>query len=186
MCKVRNFLSYLLLTLFFFQTNTPVVWGTTPIHKAILSNQIAKVRVLIRSGKYDINAVDKNKMTSLHIAAAKGSLIAIQELINKGAHINARTKNQRTPLYIAAKNGHTNCVQELISAGANIHIMDKDNKTALYVAAQNGKLSCIEKLIKVGAHVNTVDKRKLTPLTCSCSKWTRHLCKKTYSSACTH
>ena len=62
-------------------------------------------------------------MTCAHIAACKGSVAVIKELMkfNKAVVTSARNKmNNSTALHLAAEGGHAAVVRILISAGASV------------------------------------------------------------------
>ena len=98
---------YICIIALFSQINVYAVPEATDLHAAVTGGNIPKIRRLIRLGNYNINGINKNGMTPLHIAASRGYLICMQELINKGAKINAVTREKWTPLYIAARIGKT-------------------------------------------------------------------------------
>ena len=88
------------------------------------------MKVLIQNGA-DVNAVDKNKLTALHIAAKKGHVDVAKVLIQNGADVNAVDKNKFTALHFAAENGHVDVAKVLIQNGADVNAVD-DRKTALH------------------------------------------------------
>jgi len=47
---------------------------------------------------FDVNTVDNNEMTPLHLAAQIGCKEIAEILILKGANVNAKTKSGITPL----------------------------------------------------------------------------------------
>ena len=64
----------------------------------------------------------QNGNTAAHIAAARGSILVIEELMkfNKKATISSRNKiTDSTPLHVATEGGHFDVVKKLLDAGAS-------------------------------------------------------------------
>jgi len=76
------------------------------------------VKQLLEKGA-NIEAVDGNEWTPLHVASENGHEAVVQLLLKKGANIEAVDGNEWTPLYIASYNGHKAIVQLLRDNGAN-------------------------------------------------------------------
>ncbi|XP_053549194.1 CARD- and ANK-domain containing inflammasome adapter protein-like [Bombina bombina] len=96
----------------------------------------------------NINAVNQNGDTLLHVAAANGQVPVIEFLISKGAKVDANDKNQRTPLHRAAQNGHAEAVRVLLRAGANIYSLDSDSQTSLHLAVKNNHDNVVKILLQ--------------------------------------
>jgi len=77
--------------------------GFTPLHTAVDLGETELVALLLESKRCDINKVSKKEgNTALHLAAMRGSVDAIEILIEHGASPNARNQKLITPLHIAA------------------------------------------------------------------------------------
>lgn len=74
------------------------------LHAAVKARSLDAVEVALREGA-DINSKDKNGMTVLHEAAAKGYLIIVGFLIEANANVKAITKEGETAADLARKNG---------------------------------------------------------------------------------
>ncbi|XP_028414471.1 transient receptor potential cation channel subfamily A member 1 homolog isoform X2 [Dendronephthya gigantea] len=118
---------------------------------------------------------DKYGNTPLHIAAKKGFINAVRQLLNEGADIDAVNLDEQTPLHMAAKSGKENIVKELISNdGTIINDEDADSNTALHLAATNGHHRVIEALLDKGAIIDARNLYAWTPLDCAASQgWTK-------------
>lgn len=68
----------------------------------------------------DINGVDFEGNTPLHVAAKKGQLAVVEYLIEQGANVNAQDKQTRTPLWYSATNFHKDVSKLLIKAKAKL------------------------------------------------------------------
>ncbi|NXX77333.1 ANKR6 protein, partial [Urocolius indicus] len=103
----------------------------------------------------------------LLIAAYKGQVENVVQLINKGAKV-AVTKRGRTPLHLAAHKGHLHVVQVLLKAGCDLDIQDDGDQTALHRAAVVGNTDVIATLIQEGCALDRQDKDGNTALHEAC------------------
>ncbi|NXS60761.1 ANKR6 protein, partial [Brachypteracias leptosomus] len=103
----------------------------------------------------------------LLIAAYKGQVENVVQLINKGAKV-AVTKHGRTPLHLAAHKGHLHVVQVLLKAGCDLDIQDDGDQTALHRAAVIGNTDVIATLIQEGCALDRQDKDGNTALHEAC------------------
>ncbi|XP_062428739.1 ankyrin repeat domain-containing protein 6 isoform X2 [Rhea pennata] len=103
----------------------------------------------------------------LLIAAYKGQVDNVVQLINKGAKV-AVTKHGRTPLHLAAHKGHLHVVQILLKAGCDLDIQDDGDQTALHRAAVVGNTDVIATLIQEGCALDRQDKDGNTALHEAC------------------
>ncbi|NXJ78757.1 ANKR6 protein, partial [Trogon melanurus] len=103
----------------------------------------------------------------LLVAAYKGQVENVVQLINKGAKV-AVTKHGRTPLHLAAHKGHLHVVQVLLKAGCDLDIQDDSDQTALHRAAVVGNTDVIATLIQEGCALDRQDKDGNTALHEAC------------------
>ncbi|XP_053143357.1 ankyrin repeat domain-containing protein 6 isoform X3 [Hemicordylus capensis] len=99
----------------------------------------------------------------LLIAAYKGQVDNVVQLINKGAKV-AVTKHGRTPLHLAAYKGHLRVVQVLLKAGCDVDLQDDGDQTALHRATVVGNTDIIAALIHEGCALDRQDKDGNTAL----------------------
>lgn len=64
------------------------------------------IEMLINAGA-NINAVDNDKDTALHIAAIKGAVSSVKELLLHGANIKAENNAEKTPFDVARNDGNS-------------------------------------------------------------------------------
>ncbi|XP_063873729.1 transient receptor potential cation channel subfamily A member 1 homolog isoform X1 [Scylla paramamosain] len=95
----------------------------------------------------NVNLMNENKMTPLHIAAREGFTEVCKSLLRKGARINICDKDGRTPLHWASQYGHDDTVKLLLKRGATRRAKDDKKLTALHWAAFTGKLECCKVLL---------------------------------------
>ncbi|XP_054851674.1 ankyrin repeat domain-containing protein 6 isoform X2 [Eublepharis macularius] len=99
----------------------------------------------------------------LLIAAYKGQVDNVVQLINKGAKV-AVTKHGRTALHLAAHKGHLDVVQILLKAGCDVDLQDDGDQTALHRATVVGNTDVIAALIHEGCALDRQDKDGNTAL----------------------
>ena len=103
----------------------------------------------------------------LHIAADKGDLNRVKELVESGSDVNAFDEDlSLTPLHYAAKSGHVEVVRYLLSVGSNVnaHQKEKIGETPLGEIAANCSYEMAELLIKAGANPTIPGWMQLTAL----------------------
>ena len=109
-------------------------------------------KMLLEHGA-DINArggEDLKLKTLLRLAADKGHLPLVCELLERGAEVNYRDRSNRISLHGAAEHDNPENVQivrELIHHGANIFAEDEDDKTPLFVASVAGNANVVKELL---------------------------------------
>ena len=99
---------------------------------AIESNDIKKVEEIIKKDIVNINKLNNNGFSPLHISVIKGNIKIINFLIKNGAKINILSSNKKqTPLHLAYINHSTNSkdiIKLLVNNGADDNILDINNK----------------------------------------------------------
>ena len=136
-----------------------------PIHEAIESNDIDKVKLIIESGE-DINVTDGRGRTPLYYAAWFGRKEIAEYLISKGADMTkgASWKGDNTPLHEAAEYGHINIVKLLLDKGVDPNIRNYPGQTPLMFAIDECYPEIVKLLIKYGANINAKEKNGRAPL----------------------
>ena len=107
----------------------------------------------------------KISMPPLNIAAEKGNLENVKELLNSKVDVDSLAQSTgETPLHHAAGKGHNVIAELLIANGANVNVLGEGGWTPLCFAAKKGYKEIAELLIDKGADVNTKDDTGRTPL----------------------
>ena len=120
------------------------------IDQAAKDGNIVFVRRGLSKGA-DVNAVNSDGFTVLHLAVANNHKNIVELLVAKGADINANTRdNGFTPLHLAAGFGHKEIAQLLIAAGADLNVKNKVGYTPLDWAISNDHTETIDLLRKHG------------------------------------
>nr|KAG5712188.1 hypothetical protein BaRGS_014538 [Batillaria attramentaria] len=84
----------------------------------------------------DINNVNNEGCTALHLAAQRKWESCVQFLIQKGADVNRQNTSGQTALHIAAINGDDATAERLIAAGTSLLLEDKNGNTPFCLAAE--------------------------------------------------
>nr|XP_012300437.1 ankyrin repeat domain-containing protein 29 isoform X2 [Aotus nancymaae] len=115
---------------------------------------LALLKLLLNSGRVDVDCRDSHGTTLLMVAAYAGHIDCVRELVLQGADINLQRESGTTALFFAAQQGHNDVVRFLFGFGASTEFRTKDGATALFLAAQGGYLDVIRLLLASGAKVN--------------------------------
>ncbi|XP_029732416.1 uncharacterized protein LOC115268503 [Aedes albopictus] len=116
----------------------------------------------------NVNAVETNKSTPLHLACQNGHTKVAEKLMTQKSLVNAMGHNYQTLLNFACENGHKDVVDALIREGANIEALTLNKCTALHISAFNGHCDIVDLLLDKGANVNAVKTNNWTPLHFAC------------------
>ena len=88
--------------------------GETPLHYAVLYNQIEVVKYLINEKKCDPMHGDNDGTTCPHFAAMGGALDALKFVYEMGCNMTTNDKLSFTPLCHAIKFRHVSAVEYLL------------------------------------------------------------------------
>ncbi|XP_057325711.1 putative ankyrin repeat protein RF_0381 [Microplitis mediator] len=132
--------------------------GNTALHRAIKENQFNAAKLLISSQGIDVNVIDDDGMTPIHLATARGYLDIVQYLLSNRACIDvpctSNWKNGYTPLHLAAESGNEEITSLLLWNGANANSKALNSLTPLHLAAERGHLRIVELLLDYGAFID--------------------------------
>ncbi|XP_045909035.1 BRCA1-associated RING domain protein 1 isoform X2 [Micropterus dolomieu] len=95
--------------------------------------------------------------TLLHLAAIKGDVEAVKELLDQGADPNLKDNAGWTPLHEACNLGHLAVVETLVSSGALLNTPGYENDSPLHDAVRNGHPAIVKLLLKLGASQNVLN-----------------------------
>jgi hypothetical protein len=98
------------------------------------------------------DAQDRDGATLLTLAARRGGLAVVRELIRRGADVDRRGLFGLTPLGAAAMGGHDLAVQDLLRAGADPERWSASGHTPMQLASREGQVSVVRTLL--GAHAD--------------------------------
>ncbi|KAM9347060.1 BRCA1-associated RING domain protein 1 [Symphorus nematophorus] len=95
--------------------------------------------------------------TLLHLAAIKGDVEAVKELLDQGADPNLKDNAGWTPLHEACNLGHLAVVEVLVSRGALLNTPGYGNDSPLHDAVRNGHPAIVKVLLQLGASQNVLN-----------------------------
>ena len=105
------------------------------------------------SNNADFELKTKQDFTALCIAAQRGHVEIVQELLDRGAEVDVQTTAGYTPLVLASGGGHLAIVKQLLlkkDAAGRLDIPTQSGYTALIEASAEGHVKVMEVLIKAG------------------------------------
>lgn len=109
----------------------------------------------IRNVRCDMSAIDREKVTPLHLAALGSHTKVVQLLLEEGANSSAQDYNGETVLHQAARGGDNCSVKLLLDHGADATAQNRSNVTVLHRAAIRGYTNMIEVLLNHGADISS-------------------------------
>lgn len=142
-------------------------FGTDLCQKAA-EGDLDQVKALIKIGT-DVNSMDFDRRTPLHLASAEGRLEIVEFLLASKADVQSRDRWQGDPLKDAIRGNHRK-VQEVLKAAGALGLQDEHSEhekgmgQKMCQAACHGDLRVIKDLVKRGASVNAADYDKRSAL----------------------
>ncbi|KAL6208514.1 hypothetical protein ACLB2K_019463 [Fragaria x ananassa] len=145
----------------------------------------ALVRLVRNFPELEVNWVDSDGRTPIHVAAANGHVEMLKFLVSAGGYGEVWDRKGCTPLHCAAEKGHLEPTKFLLECSDVKYVVTKNGKTAFDLAAENGHLSLLGHLrfddvllraarlddvhglkscLAEGAEVNVRDQNGWTPL----------------------
>jgi len=122
----------------------------------------AIVTSAVAGGRLDIDMVDKDGWTVMHVAACHDDVDTVQQLLDAQASVDLVDRRGCSPLMIAASRGNEDAVTAFLEAGANVNTQDNLGNTALMMAAIKGDAQVVQALLTKGASTMLQDKENLT------------------------
>jgi hypothetical protein len=166
---------------------TQGAWSGTPLHKAILADDVERARRLISASTVNVpdshgdpplvlaltltellepaGIVSAGKRRALRLVQAKAREAIASAVISGGADVNAPGAHGATPLTRLVSGGfapeaEVRLAQQLLKAGAKIDAQDGFGSTALLIAAQRGRKDLVKLFLSAGADPNITNCRR--------------------------
>ncbi|KAG8366861.1 hypothetical protein BUALT_Bualt16G0012000 [Buddleja alternifolia] len=134
-----------------------------PLHTFALAGQIKFMDGLLEKG-YNIDLVDKDGLTALHLAVIGKREAVISHLLRKGANPEAKDRDGATPLHYAAQVGAKQTVKLLMKYKVDVNVADNEGWTPLHVAMQTRNRDIAKILLVNGADRTRKNMDGNTPL----------------------
>lgn len=91
------------------------------IFQAIKKHDLSTVKTILEKDITNLEKLDENKYSPLHLACEIGDLKIVHYLVQKGAKINIKNHQENTPLHLASSKSHFPVVKFLVSSGADVN-----------------------------------------------------------------
>ncbi|XP_053575171.1 ankyrin repeat domain-containing protein 26-like [Bombina bombina] len=132
------------------------------LHRAAASGDVSKIKQLLR--KQDINQLDKENRTPLHLACANGHPDAVSVLVESKSKLNLCDNDCRSALMKAVQCQQELCATILLQHEADPNLVDVNGNSALHFAAQIPSIQIATELLEHGGNINAGNRDKCTPL----------------------
>ena len=122
------------------------------LHDAVEKNNVTLLRERIQTlrNQKDLEAVDENELTPLHLAAYHGHVETAQALLEADAPIDTvcDAHGGMTALHWATGQGHIDVVRLLLTKGAALAMRDAGGRTPIHYAASRGLSDVLKALLE--------------------------------------
>jgi len=125
------------------------------LHAAAARGDLEKVKKHLK--KNDVNSVDGQGRSPLHLAAAAGHLPCLYHLVAHAAFINCLDSAGRTPLHKAVEGGHIEAVQFLLDKGAATDVPDGEGNTSVHAAVSGNCKDALAVILRSGANTDIIN-----------------------------
>ncbi|XP_027816549.1 ankyrin repeat domain-containing protein 12 isoform X3 [Ovis aries] len=114
--------------------------------------------------KDKVNKRNERGETPLHMAAIRGDVKQVKELISLGANVNVKDFAGWTPLHEACNVGYYDVAKILIAAGADVNTQGLDDDTPLHDSASSGHRDIVKLLLRHGGNPFQANKHGERPV----------------------
>ncbi|XP_053913370.1 ankyrin repeat domain-containing protein 12 isoform X1 [Cuculus canorus] len=114
--------------------------------------------------KDKVNKRNERGETPLHLAAIRGDVKQVKELISLGANVNVKDFAGWTPLHEACNVGYYDVAKVLIAAGADVNTQGLDDDTPLHDSASSGHRNIVKLLLRHGGNPFQANKHGERPV----------------------
>jgi hypothetical protein len=128
--------------------NAPDQFGYTPLMRVIQRPSVEAAKLIIESGKADVNAKDRSGRTPLIVSASNGYKEIVELLLANKADVKGKDGNDWTALHGAVQFGQIDIIELLVKKGADVNAAAKTGQTPYTMALQQPGRPEIAELLK--------------------------------------
>ncbi|XP_013219085.2 ankyrin repeat domain-containing protein 12 isoform X1 [Ictidomys tridecemlineatus] len=137
---------------------------STPNHPSQTTAAQKKTPSSSSRQKDKVNKRNERGETPLHMAAIRGDVKQVKELISLGANVNVKDFAGWTPLHEACNVGYYDVAKILIAAGADVNTQGLDDDTPLHDSASSGHRDIVKLLLRHGGNPFQANKHGERPV----------------------
>ncbi|XP_075069400.1 ankyrin repeat domain-containing protein 12 isoform X2 [Mixophyes fleayi] len=137
---------------------------STPNHPSQATPTQKKTPSSSTRQKDKVNKRNERGETPLHMAAIRGDISQVKELIRLGANVNVKDFAGWTPLHEACNMGYYDVAKVLIAAGADVNTQGLEDDTPLHDAASSGHRDIVKLLLRHGGNAFQANKHGTRPI----------------------
>ncbi|XP_077424548.1 uncharacterized protein LOC144053697 isoform X3 [Vanacampus margaritifer] len=119
-------------------------------------------RTALMKNDADLDLMDADGNTALHLAAKIPALSCAILLVKKDADLNVKNLKGLSPLTMAVQGGHIAVTEFLLREGADVDILDKNQRSPLIMAAGSGQMHTVQMLLTFKADFTLKDNKGLS------------------------
>lgn len=134
--------------------------GQTGLYLALRGNSPSAVAALLASPQLDVNAANAKEETAVMMAALRGEVEVIRQLLARGAAVH---QAGWSAVHYAASGPNPEAVALLLDRGAPLEARSPNGSTPLMMAAGYGPEGAVDLLLKRGADRRLKNDLGLTP-----------------------
>nr|XP_012302227.1 ankyrin repeat domain-containing protein 12 isoform X2 [Aotus nancymaae] len=138
--------------------------NSTPSHPSQTTPAQKKTPSSSSRQKDKVNKRNERGETPLHMAAIRGDVKQVKELISLGANVNVKDFAGWTPLHEACNVGYYDVAKILIAAGADVNTQGLDDDTPLHDSASSGHRDIVKLLLRHGGNPFQANKHGERPV----------------------
>eukprot|EP00939_MAST-03C_sp_MAST-3C-sp1_P003557 g3557.t1 len=129
----------------------------TPLHYACGRGHLDTTKLLILSGRVDLNARTRDGSTALVLASQHGWRDVVRWLLVAGASRDVADEEGRTAVFMSCHESYDKILISLLANGADMGRPDRSGLSPLHIAAWKGHVKCVSILLhaKVCVDVST-------------------------------
>ena len=121
----------------------------------------------------DPSAADHAGHSALWLAAVRGDLPVVKELLSGGVSPDTHATSEKTPLLAALRATHPDVAEALLAAGASPEATDAEGHTPLMLACASRELGLVKALLALHARTGVADRERRSALWYAASSGSR-------------